>query len=351
MRGHKHYNFDAFERAERWLKNQGYEVVNPTTLDIQRGFDPRTLPDDHDWKSIPDGFDLKACIQDDIKNIVDCQIMAMLPGWENSKGAQAEKAVAEWLGISVIAIHGVPRGWDDERIAEEILDLEFPRLPPFREKTVDPFPANPNLLIPKEVCNWFREEMKQRSPVPNQLTGETTKHDNILGEFLAQVVSQHTENMLPESVPNPKSLSEKPTNPKDAIGSDKLPLHLFPTTALAYGTLAMLNGALKYGRSNFRAVGVRASIYYDACFRHMMAWFEGEELDPDDGVPHLGAALACIAILIDSQIKGNMNDDRMFPTKYREELDRVGKMVKVLKEHHKDRNPKHWSIQEKLGAK
>ena len=49
----------------------------------------------------------------------------------------------------------------------------------------------------------------------------------------------------------------KPTNPKDAVGSDKLPLHLWPTTATVVGALGLLDGALKYGRSNFRAVGVR----------------------------------------------------------------------------------------------
>ena len=72
---------------------------------------------------------------------------------------------------------------------------------------------------------------------------------------------------------------EKPTNPKDAIGSGKLPLHLWPTTATALGCISMLNGMLKYGRSNFRAVGIRASIYYDAAMRHLNAWFEGEDDD------------------------------------------------------------------------
>ena len=69
--------------------------------------------------------------------------------------------------------------------------------------------------------------------------------------------------------------TSKPSNPKDAIGSDKLPLHLWPALASAEGSLALLDGALKYGRSNFRVAGVRASIYNDALRRHMDAWFEG----------------------------------------------------------------------------
>lgn len=137
----------------------------------------------------------------------------------------------------------------------------------------------------------------------------------------------------------------KPTNPKDAIGSDKLPLHLWPTTATALGSIAMLNGALKYGRSNFRAIGVRASIYYDAARRHLDAWFEGEENDPDDGVPHLGAALACIAILVDSDFEGSLNDDRAYPGGYRDAIAALTPHVSRLKALHAARNPEHYTIE------
>jgi len=137
----------------------------------------------------------------------------------------------------------------------------------------------------------------------------------------------------------------KPTNPKDLIGSDKLPLHLWPSTASALGCIAMLNGALKYGRSNFRAVGVRASIYVDAAKRHLNAWFEGEEHDPDDGVPHLSAALACIAIIVDAQAAGELHDDRMYPGGYRSFVDALTPHVKRLKELHSGRNPVHYTIQ------
>jgi hypothetical protein len=138
--------------------------------------------------------------------------------------------------------------------------------------------------------------------------------------------------------------TSKPTNPKDLIGSGKLPLHLWPTTATALGSIAMLNGMLKYGRSNFRAVGVRASIYYDAAMRHMNAWFEGEQYDPDDGVPHLGAALACIAIIVDAEAAGKLNDDRMTEGGYFKFKEEMTTHVARLKELHKDRKPIHYTI-------
>ena len=142
---------------------------------------------------------------------------------------------------------------------------------------------------------------------------------------------------------------EKSTNPKDAVGSDKLPMHLWPTTASAMGCLAMLEGALKYGRSNFRASGVRASIYYDACRRHLDAWFEGEEYAPDTGTPHLSSALACLAIIVDAQANGKLNDDRMFAETpgYRKLVDELTPHVARLKDMFKDKKPEHYTRESK----
>jgi len=135
----------------------------------------------------------------------------------------------------------------------------------------------------------------------------------------------------------------KPTNPKDAIGSNKIPIHLFPQTAIIHGALAMLYGALLYGRSNFRAIGVRSSIYYDACNRHITKWFEGEDYDKDSGVHHLGHALACIAIILDAAAAGKLNDDRMVKGGYLELIEKLTPEVKRLKDQFGDRNPHHYT--------
>lgn len=139
--------------------------------------------------------------------------------------------------------------------------------------------------------------------------------------------------------------TEKPTNPKDVIGSNKLPIHLWPATATAMGCVAMANG-LKYGRSNFRKVGVKASIYYDAANRHLTAWFEGEEYDPDDGVPHLAAALACIAIIIDARASNKLFDDRMFRGGYHALVKELTPHIARLKALHAGKDPKHYTIED-----
>jgi hypothetical protein len=143
-------------------------------------------------------------------------------------------------------------------------------------------------------------------------------------------------------------MTVKPTNPKDLLGSNKIPLHLFPSTAITYGAIALLDGALKYGRNNFRHTGVRATIYIDAITRHLHAWTEGEDLDVDSGVPHLAHILASAAILVEAIEKGNLEDDRNFPTEYREMMDRLTPYVQYLKEKHADKKPIHYTIQDSL---
>lgn len=140
----------------------------------------------------------------------------------------------------------------------------------------------------------------------------------------------------------------KDTNPKDAIGCQKLPLHLWPSTATAMGCLGLLDGALKYGRANWRASGVRASIYFDAASRHLNAWFEGEEQDPDSGLPHLAHALACLAIVVDAEAAGLLVDDRQVQGGYRALISKLTPLVPKLQEMHADRTPKHFTIADQV---
>jgi hypothetical protein len=141
----------------------------------------------------------------------------------------------------------------------------------------------------------------------------------------------------------------KDTNPKDAIGSNKLPLHLWPATATALGCLGFLDGALKYGRSNWRPGSAKASVYVDATMRHLLAWFEGEDNMPDSGLPHLAGALASIAIIVDAQAAGVLEDDRMYPGGYNQLVELLTPHVARLKELHKGKNPKHYTSKDAKG--
>ncbi|MEN6534503.1 MAG: dATP/dGTP diphosphohydrolase domain-containing protein [Bryobacteraceae bacterium] len=103
----------------------------------------------------------------------------------------------------------------------------------------------------------------------------------------------------------------KDTNPKDAVGTKKVPISTVPCGPLLEVGLAMLEGARKYGRHNYRAAGVRASVYFDAIIgRHLMPWWEGQDIDPDSGLSHITKAIAGLFVLRDSMLMGNWVDDR-----------------------------------------
>lgn len=107
--------------------------------------------------------------------------------------------------------------------------------------------------------------------------------------------------------------SVKDTNPKDAVGVRKVPLSTIPAPVMLEVGLAMLEGARKYGRHNYRDAGVRSSVYYDAAGRHLMDWWEGTDLDPDSGLSHITKAIASLVVLRDAMINDKLTDDRPPP--------------------------------------
>lgn len=107
-----------------------------------------------------------------------------------------------------------------------------------------------------------------------------------------------------------KDNAKKDTNPKDVIGMKKAPISTLSCAVLFEMGLGMLEGARKYGRHNYRAMGVSATVYYDAAVGHLMDWFEGEDIDEDSGLNHVTKALTALLVLRDSMLCGNWTDDR-----------------------------------------
>lgn len=136
------------------------------------------------------------------------------------------------------------------------------------------------------------------------------------------------------------------TNPKKKFGDKSIPLNLWSPLASAYGAVSLYNGALKYGRGNYKATPVEASIYIAAALRHLLAWAEGEEFDPADGCPNLGGVLANIAILLDSRAVGMMIDDRQISGGYLKEREMLKEIVGKLQILHADKDPRHYTIKD-----
>lgn len=139
----------------------------------------------------------------------------------------------------------------------------------------------------------------------------------------------------------------KPSNPKDIIGSRKLDLGLVPYTLLVCAARALLEGALKYGRFNWRLAGVRASIYHAALLRHVGKWWNGQNCDKKTRVHHLDNAIACLCIIRDAELYGKLTDDRPpcpDPDAMALLIDEGEEIVAHLREEFKDHSPRQYTI-------
>jgi hypothetical protein len=104
----------------------------------------------------------------------------------------------------------------------------------------------------------------------------------------------------------------KPANPKQQYGDKKPPLHLVPPAFVVATAKGLGEGAGKYGAWNWRNTSVEAMTYVGAILRHLAAWVDGEEIDPESttGKHHLDGAAASLAILIDCLSGGFLIDNR-----------------------------------------
>jgi hypothetical protein len=136
----------------------------------------------------------------------------------------------------------------------------------------------------------------------------------------------------------------KDTNPKASIGIRKAPLSTVPGNVLAEMGVAMLEGASKYGRHNWRVSGVRASVYYDAAMRHLIAWWEGEDIDPDSGMSHITKLLACMAVMRDAMHQDLLTDDR--PPRSSPFYSDLNNQAGQILDRHSDKTPYHYTVKE-----
>lgn len=108
MRGIPEFNFPAFHAAADALKAIGCTVFNPAAKDNERhGTDisKGNATGDEAIASAQHGFNLREALGLDLAWIcAEADAVALLPGWQKSKGATAEKATAEALGLLVVEL-------------------------------------------------------------------------------------------------------------------------------------------------------------------------------------------------------------------------------------------------------
>jgi hypothetical protein len=78
----------------------------------------------------------------------------------------------------------------------------------------------------------------------------------------------------------------------------KLRWSLLPTGTVRSIIEVLEIGAKKYDVDNWKQVPDARTRYYDAMQRHIEAWWNGQKLDPEDGLHHLAHAGCCLLFLL-----------------------------------------------------
>lgn len=93
----------------------------------------------------------------------------------------------------------------------------------------------------------------------------------------------------------------------------KAPMTLLSREALEQIALVMEFGRQKYAAHNWRQ-GFTWSRPLSAALRHLMAFNDGEDKDPESGLSHLAHAACCIMFLLEFEKTHPELDDRWKPT-------------------------------------
>lgn len=119
MRGKDRWNLTAFLAAEASLRAEGWHVFNPAAI-VQALNYPLTYPCEPGGGEGADEH-LAHVMLSDFACLLHCDAIALLSGWEESRGATAELALAQFLGLEVLC-------------AQSLRPIR-PRLTPWADKT------------------------------------------------------------------------------------------------------------------------------------------------------------------------------------------------------------------------
>jgi hypothetical protein len=259
MTGLPYFNFPSFEAAAELLRCSGWFVYSPRENDSAAGIEP-----DPEGKLSPDGPRFKDLMRKDLWQTCDSDALFVLPGWEYSAGAQIEVDVAHRVGVPVYS-----------------------------------------LLSGRKI---------EAAPyVPHEFSSRSVGYD---GE-----ASQNGGEGGPTPVDPPfvPALDFGPEwRAKDPVtgGSKGRKQAVFANMSLVadvYEARVHGFGVMKYpdeaGEPNWSR-GMPWSWFYDALRRHIAAFWSGEDINPESGLPHLAHARWMISNLIEYLEYGIGSDDR-----------------------------------------
>lgn len=258
MSGIPAFNFPEFERVAADLRGRGHEVISPVELDdpVQRQVSVSS-PDGNPDTYHSHGMTREQFLARDAAVIVEhsatLDAIVTMPGWEASDGATFE--------VGVAALRKIPR-----------LDYD---------------PAAPEGVSTSALLS----DARYRAAVDGTEGGDVLPGDEPFETYEA----------------NPLRQAQVTGGVKDNRGKPRL--DLIPTKPLMAMGEVLDFGTRKYKPHNWR-LGLKWGDTLASAQRHILAFLDGEDLDPETGKPHLAHALCQVTFATEYYLTGTGIDDR-----------------------------------------
>ena len=325
MRNRPSFNFPAFHEAERVLVAAGHTVFNPAAHDEESGFDAEGLDGTEDLAKF--GFSLRDALGADLAWLTEhADGVAVLPGWIGSKGACAEVATADALGVPVRSVD-----YFTSELTEEVRIVPGKYVPAIgdRVRIVDADYLGNRPEYVGEITGLDGDSLNRfERPHPIKVTGDGLSWYAVEVELIetAAEIAEYEEGLAEAQrtygVPQRFMVGADPDemtadDARDLIvprggevrvtsstggakGSKGARFDLIPTGPLWELAEHYGKGAQKYERvngiDNWRN-GYDWSLSYAALQRHVNAFWNGEDIDPENGSKHIiAAAWHCLAL-------------------------------------------------------
>jgi hypothetical protein len=290
MRGYPEFNFPAFYRATSLLREQGWEVFNPAEHDVESGAvkitDPGYLTGD--VEGLP-GFDFRAAMRWDTARITEADAIVLLPGWQHSTGAKAERSLAEMLGLDI--------GYFDGQDGFVWVVEEHPAWPVGH----GPTPVQEAEALLKQASPY--EDHERHLQAYRDFERSTESDEQLIARHAAeQLIARHAAE---RRVVDPLTGGAK--------GSKLARFDLLPYDALNAVAEHFGRGAAKYEDRNWEK-GYAWGLSMAAMQRHLAAFWQGDDYDQGDAstgdFPHLAAVAFHALVLLAFWLRGDGTDDR-----------------------------------------
>lgn len=303
MTGYPAFNFPAFDEAAETLRELGHEVCNPAEHDRSEfgdAIEQSATGDPAEAAAV--GFSLRDALNYDLGWITStADAVAVLNGWESSKGARAEVATALALGLLVAPVRAFGPG-------VTVND---------RRDLITAVPGSQSIA-----------EIKASLPLDDYLTAVEADVQALakVTALPSRIVTDETGEVRTVS----SSGGEKGVKP---ARFDLIPAGPLWTVAELYGY-----GARKYAARNWEA-GYEWSKSFGAMQRHAWEFWSGIDLDDPDkggsGLPHLASVVFHAFALMEWMTTHPEFDDRPRPKLERkpapaDELDQLAKSIKAM---------------------